>query len=99
MNPLLRQHITNKMPSSLIMVDRSGKVIAHNPASERIFEGGFSQRSRLRDLVREAQTFDDLLDRCLKDGEVFTRVEFNVPSRQGIDRRIGVNLSPITTSD
>jgi PAS domain S-box-containing protein len=97
MIPVLSQHITNKMPSGLIMVDREGKIIAHNPASERIFEDGLSQRSRLRDLVREAQTFDDLLNRCLKDGEVFTRVEFNVPTRQGIDKRIGINLSPIAT--
>jgi PAS domain S-box-containing protein len=99
MTPLLSQHITNKMPSGLIMVDRDGKIIAHNPASERIFEGSLLQRSRLRDLVREAQTFDDLLDRCLKEGEVFTRVEFNVPARQNIDKRIGINLSPITTPD
>jgi PAS domain S-box-containing protein len=85
------------MPSGLIMVDRTGKIIAHNPASERIFEGSLSEQLRLRDLVREAHTFDDLLDRCLREGEVFTRVEFNVPARQGIDKRIGINLSPITT--
>ena len=59
MNPPISQHITNKMPSGLIMVDREGRIIAHNPASQRIFEGKLSERLRLRDLVREAQTLDD----------------------------------------
>ncbi len=97
MNPELSEYITNKMPSGLIMVNLDGKIIGHNPASERIFEGTLTRNLRLRDLVREAQTLEDLLDRCLKHGEVFTRVEFNVPSRTG-DKRIGINLSPITNS-
>ena len=99
MNPPISHHITNKMPSGLIMVDREGRIIAHNPASQRIFEGKLSERLRLRDLVREAQTLDDLLDRCLTNGDVFTRVEFNVPDRPGVDKRIGINLSPVTSPD
>src|SRR6266850_3502733 len=98
MNLPLSEHITNKMPSGLIMLNLEGIIIGHNPASERIFEGTLTRNLRLRDLVREAQTLEDLLDRCLKHGEVFTRVEFNVPHRTGIDKRIGINLSPITDS-
>jgi PAS domain S-box-containing protein len=98
MNLLLSDHITNKMPSGLIMVNREGKIIGHNPASERIFEGTLTRDLPLRNLVREADTLEGLLDRCLKQGEVFTRVEFNVPSRTGVDKRIGINLSPITDS-
>src|SRR5438105_2236805 len=95
---LLSKHITGKMPSGLIMVDREGKIVGHNPASERIFEGTLAQSSRLRDLVRESQTLQELLDRCLNSGEVFTRVEFNAPIRPDVDKRIGINLSPITDS-
>ncbi len=98
MNILLSEHITGKMPSGLIMVDREGTIVGHNPASERIFEGTLAQSSRLRDLVRESQTLQDLLDRCLRSGEVFTRVEFNAPIRPDVDKRIGINLSPITDS-
>jgi PAS domain S-box-containing protein len=93
---LFSEHITDKMPSGLIMVDREGKIVGHNPASERIFEGSLARSSRLRDLVRESQALQDLLDRCLNSGEVFTRVEFNAPIRRDVDKRIGINLSPIT---
>lgn len=98
MNPLLNADITNKMPSGLILVDREGRITGHNPASERIFEDTLTPRSRLGGLVREAQALEELLQRCLQSGEVFTRVEFHVPSRGGIDKRIGINLSPVTTS-
>jgi PAS domain S-box-containing protein len=93
----LSEHITAKMPSGIIVVDREGKIIGHNPASERIFEGTLARSSRLRDLVRESQALEDLLERCLNSGEIFTRVEFNAPIRPDVDKRIGINLSPITS--
>src|SRR5438132_3543925 len=98
MNPLLNADITNKMPSGLILVDREGQITSHNPASERIFEGTLTPRSRLGGLVREAQALEDLLDRCLQSGVVFTRVEFHVPSRVGVDKKIRINLSPVMTA-
>lgn len=96
MNTLLSEHITNKMPSGLITVDREGRITSHNPASERIFEGTLASHSMFRDLVRESTALHDLLTRCLTSGEIFTRVEFHVPIRPGVDKRIGINLSPIT---
>ena len=85
------------MPSGLIVVDREGRIVDHNPASERIFEGTLARSSRLRDLVRESQALQDLLSRCLDSGEIFTRLEFNAPIRPDVDKRIGINLSPITS--
>ena len=85
------------MPSGLIVVDREGRIVDHNPASERIFEGTLARSSRLRDLVRESQALQDLLSRCLNSGEIFTRIEFNAPIRPDVDKRIGINLSPITS--
>ena len=99
MNILLSERITGKMPSGLILVDREGKIVGHNPASERIFDGTLARSSRLRDLVRESEALQYLLDRCLNSGEVFTRVEFNAPIRPDVDKRIGINLSPITDSN
>src|ERR1051326_6722107 len=97
MNLLINTDITNRMPTGLILVDREGRITGHNPASERIFEGTLTPRSRLGGLVHEAQTLEELLQRCLQWGEVFTRVEFHVPSRGGgADKRIGINLSPVT---
>src|SRR3954447_21344138 len=97
MDILLSEHITSKMPSGIIMVDREGKIIGHNPASERIFEGTLARSFRLCDLVRESKELQELLNRCLTSGEVFTRVEFNAPIRPEADKRIGINLSPITS--
>ncbi len=94
---LLSDHITSRMPSGLIVVDRNGNIVAHNPASERIFEGSLGRSSRFCDLVRESQALQDLVDRCLNSGEVFTRIEFNAPIRTDVDKRIGINLSPITS--
>jgi signal transduction histidine kinase len=93
----LSEHITAKMPSGIIVVDRDGKIVGHNPASERIFEGSLARSSLLRDLVREPQALQELLDRCLRYGEIFTRVEFDAPIRPNVDKRIGINLSPITS--
>jgi PAS domain S-box-containing protein len=99
MEILLSEHITGKMPSGLILVDREGRIVGHNPASDRIFEGTLARGLRLRDLVREPQKLQELLDRCLQSGEVFTRVEFNAPIGPDVDKRIGINLSPITDSN
>jgi PAS domain S-box-containing protein len=99
MNILLGQHITDKMPSGLITVDREGRITSHNPASDRIFEGTLARNRLLRDLVHESHTLHQLLERCLHLGEIFTRIEFNVPIRPGVDKRIGINLSPITSGD
>ncbi|HYR82799.1 MAG TPA: ATP-binding protein [Terriglobia bacterium] len=91
--------ITDKMPSGLITVDREGRITGHNPACERIFLETLVTSDLLRDLVRESQALQDLLNRCLEAGEVFTRVQFNVPTRSGVDKRIGINLSPITSPE
>jgi PAS domain S-box-containing protein len=99
MNIPFSPHVSNKMPSGLITLDREGRITGHNPASERIFEETLVTSDLLRDLVRESQALQDLLGRCLKAGEIFTRVEFNVPTRSGVDKRIGINLSPITNPE
>src|SRR5215510_10766194 len=89
--------VTSKMPSGLITLDRAGNVTGHNPASNRIFDGTLTTGFPLRELVRESSVLDTLLERCVSTGEVFSRVEFNVPAPAG-DKRIGINLSPITSS-
>jgi PAS domain S-box-containing protein len=90
----MNQNVTNKMPSGLITVDRKGKILSHNPASDRIFEGTLNTDSMFSKVVRESDVLQELLNRCVRDGEVFTRVEFNAPTANG-DKRIGINLSPI----
>src|SRR6267142_5688528 len=99
MNVPFSAQITNKMPSGLITVDREGRITGHNPACERIFLETLVTSDLLRDLVRESQALQELLNRCLEAGEVFTRVQFNVPTRSGVDKRIGINLSPITSPE
>ena len=99
MKILLSKHITDKMPSGLITVNRSGRITGHNPASERIFGGTLETDCLLKDLVREPDALEDLLKQCLDAGDVFTRVEFNVSIPSGGGKRIGINLSPITNPD
>ena len=90
----MNEYVTKKMPSGLITVNKEGKILSHNPASDRIFGGKLSINSMFRDIVQESDVLQTLLDRCVRDGEVFTRVEFNAPTTNG-DKRIGINLSPI----
>src|SRR6266496_525026 len=94
----MNEHITNKMPSGLITVNREGRILSHNPASDRIFEGKLRKNSMFRDIVRESDVLQTLLDRCISEAEVFTRVEFNAPTSNG-DKRIGINLSPIMNAE
>jgi len=91
----LHDQITNEMPSGVVTVNRHGLIIGHNRASERIFEGRLTS-AVLRDLVRESERLQNLLDRCINAGEVFTRVEFHVPIASQHEKRIGINLSPVT---
>jgi signal transduction histidine kinase len=79
-------------------VDREGKILSHNPASDRIFEGKLSKNAMFRTMVRESDALQTLLNRCVREAEVFTRVEFNAPTLHG-DKRIGINLSPITNAE
>jgi two-component system sensor histidine kinase AtoS len=94
----MNEYITNKMPSGLITVDCEGRIVSHNPASERIFDSRLCGKTMFSSIVREADVFRSMLDRCIRYGEVFTRVEFNAPTSNG-DKRIGINLSPITNMD
>jgi two-component system sensor histidine kinase AtoS len=87
--------ITNDMPSGILIVDPRGRIIAQNRASERIF-GGMLTNGLLSDVVLESRELQEMVDRCLKTGEVFTRVEFNVPGEMLQTKRIGINLSPVT---
>lgn len=91
----MNESITDKMPSGVITVDRDGVIIAHNPASERIFEGKLSRGTLFRDVVRESASLQELLEQCVHSGGVFSRMEFNAPTANG-DKRIGINLSPVT---
>ena len=95
---LLNDKITNEMPSGVITVNRHGIIIGHNRASDRIFEGKFTSMM-LSDMVKESEKLRELLDRCLTSGEVFTRVEFNVSIGPHNDKRIGINLSPVSNVD
>ena len=91
----LHDQITDEMPSGVVTVNRHGLIIGHNRASERIFEGKLTN-AVLRELVSESERLQNLLDRCINAGEVFTRVEFHVPLAPKHEKRIGINLSPVT---
>jgi len=95
---ILSDHITRKMPSGLLTVDRRGLITGFNPASERIFSGTLRPHLMLPDLVRESKALRELLSKCLATGETYTRMEFNVPVAPDQDKRIGINLSPFTNS-
>ncbi len=99
MTTLLSQHVTDKMPSGIITVDRDGRITSHNPASQRIFQGTLEKNRLLRNLVRESKTLETLLKKCIESAEVFSRVEFSVPLRPGAVKRIGINLSPIMSAE
>ena len=90
----LHDQITDEMPSGVVTVNRHGLIIGHNRASERIFEGKLTN-AVLRELVSESERLQNLLDRCIDAGEVFTRVEFHVPVAPKHEKRIGINLSPV----
>lgn len=94
---LLSEYITNNMPSGLVTVDADGFITGHNPASQNIYGYELSTGRPLADLVVESSRFASVLERCLGRGETFTRLEFNVPEPSGALKRIGVNLSPITS--
>jgi len=91
----LHDQITNEMPSGVITVNRQGRIIGHNRASERIFEGNLSSNV-LSQMVLESERLQNLLDRCINSGDVFTRVELHVLTAPKQEKRIGVNLSPMT---
>lgn len=95
---LLNEQITNEMPSGIININNYGVIVGHNRASERIFERPLTS-ARFCEMVQESARLESLLNRCLTEGEVFTRVEFNIPISPFNDKRIGVNLSPITNVD
>lgn len=95
---ILGDPIALKMPSGLLTVNRDGMITGFNPASERIFGGTLQMNTRLADIVRESNRLRDLLTRCLETGETFTRMEFNVPVAPDSGKRIGINLSPITSA-
>src|SRR5215472_4467669 len=96
---IFSDNITSKMPSGLLTIDRDGVITGFNPASERIFGGTLQLHRPLPELVRETQELRALLEKCLTTGEIFTRVEFNVPVTPDTDKRIGINLSPFSDAE
>lgn len=95
---LLSEYITNNMPSGLVTVDSAGLITGHNPASQNIYGYELSTGRPLAQLVVESDRFSSVLEGCLSRGDTFTRLEFNVPGPSDANKRIGVNLSPITSA-
>jgi len=95
---ILNDNITQRMPSGILTIDRNGAITGFNPASERIFRGTLKLNVPLPDLVRERQALKSLLEKCLRTGETFSRIEFNVPVTADTDKRIGINLSPFSSA-
>lgn len=100
--------VLNNLPSGVALFNASGLVQQANPAARVIL--GYASASGLhaRDLFRgaggvrdqaanaEALTMPEVIESCLKTGQVFRRLETDYTAPSGDKRVLGITVSPVT---
>ena len=90
------ERIVASVPSGLLAVDSSGRATLVNaPARVLLGIGDAAETRAYVELLGNAPEMSDLIESCLRTGEVFRREEVAARTGGGAVRRLGVTVAPI----
>ena len=90
------ERIVASVPSGLIAFDAHGHATMVNAPARALLEtNGEAEGRHVDDLLSKTPDLAELVDNCLRKGELFRREEVITTSQSGETRRLGVTVAPI----
>ncbi|MGB7924267.1 MAG: ATP-binding protein [Pyrinomonadaceae bacterium] len=91
------ERIVASVPSGLVAFDAQGHATVVNIPARTIIEanGTDAEGRHLNDLLRNAPALAEMVERCLRTGELYRREEVSVTGANGRTRRLGATVAPI----
>jgi PAS domain S-box-containing protein len=90
------ERIVASVPSGLVAFDARGRATVVNaPARALIEADGEAEGQHLRRLLRNAPDLAEMVERCLRTGNLYRREEVAATAANGRTRRLGATVAPI----
>lgn len=90
------EHIIASVPSGLVAFDAQGRATVVNaPACTLLETNGEAEGQSIRNLLHSAPTLADMIEQCLRTGEVYRREEVTMTNAENQTRRLGATIAPI----
>ncbi len=90
------ERIVASVPSGLIAFDASGTATMVNAPARALLEAnGKAEGLHIKELLLGIPALADMIESCLRSGELFRREEVTTSSKEGQLRRFGVTVAPI----
>jgi PAS domain S-box-containing protein len=95
------ERIVASVPSGLVAFDARGHATVVNAPARALIEAeGEAEGQHLRGLLRNAPELAEMVERCLRTGNLYRREEIAATTNNGRMRRLGATVAPIDpTSD
>jgi nitrogen fixation/metabolism regulation signal transduction histidine kinase len=93
---MFSERIVASVPSGLVAFDANGRATVVNAPARALLEAdGEAEGRSIRDLLGRAPDLAEMVERCLKTGEVYRREEVVAMVEGGLARRLGATVAPI----
>jgi nitrogen fixation/metabolism regulation signal transduction histidine kinase len=93
---MFNERVVASVPSGLVAFDASGLATVINPPARALLEIEASANGQhLTALLRLSPELTNLVERCLRTGELYRREEVAATTGEGRLRRLGVTVAPI----
>ncbi|HEU4593968.1 MAG TPA: ATP-binding protein [Pyrinomonadaceae bacterium] len=90
------ERVVASLPSGLLAFDAEGRATVINAPARALLEAeGETAGEGFERLLRHAPELAELVERCLRTGEVFRREEVSAEGAGGRTRRLGVTVAPV----
>lgn len=91
------ERIIASVPSGLIAFDADGNATVLNPPARALIEadGEAVVGQHVRSILRRAPSLAEMVERCLRTGELYRREEVEASGSSGRTRRLGATIAPI----
>jgi len=90
------ERIVASVPSGLIAFDAHGRATMVNAPARALLEtNGEAEGRNVGDLLSKTPDLAEMVESCLRTGELFRREEVVTTSQAGVSRRLGVTVAPI----
>jgi len=95
---LFSERIVASMPTGLIAFDLSGKATVVNAPVRALFDGQSKfEAEHFRTLFRDVPALAEMVDACLRTGQIFRRAEVELENG-AVLKRLGTTVAPIDPS-
>jgi PAS domain S-box-containing protein len=91
------ERIVASVPSGLVAFDAQGRATVVNIPARTLIEanGADLEGQQVRSLLRNAPALAEMVEHCLRTGELYRREEVTVTGTNGRMRRLGATVAPI----